>query len=97
MESLRNFGGPTFKTLELTSKALISESSEVYSHIQIDNEYFKKLIDIYKEKFEILYKIIKKSDFVEFEKFWKENVLYQKSDSKKEESYKKIYDLLEKI
>ncbi|MHA1410106.1 MAG: prephenate dehydrogenase/arogenate dehydrogenase family protein [Candidatus Odinarchaeia archaeon] len=97
LEDLKKYAGTTFKTLNLLSESLLNESWELYSHIQIDNSYFKKILEEYKEKFNELYKIISESDFNKFKKFWEENILPLKSAVSEGEASKKIYDLVEKI
>lgn len=96
-DELDRYSGTTFKILKTLSESLLSESWELYSHIQMDNTHTNKILELFKTQLNKLINIVENRDTEKFREFWESNVLKLKSNTNPEESYRKIYKFLDKI
>ncbi|MEM2907547.1 MAG: prephenate dehydrogenase/arogenate dehydrogenase family protein [Candidatus Odinarchaeota archaeon] len=95
---LKNYAGTSFKILKLLSESLPSESWKLYSHIQMINNYTVNVLESLKTHFNKLFEIIINKDIEGFKQFWNNNILPVDDDKTNWiKSYKKIYNLIEKI
>jgi len=95
LEDIAKYGGTTFKVQKILSESVIHEDPNIYGHIEMDNNEFWKVLDIFINELQEYAQMIKSRDIQKFEQVFKQLNQYAAKDVDYVDAYKKMYRMLQ--
>ncbi|MFX1365992.1 MAG: prephenate dehydrogenase/arogenate dehydrogenase family protein [Promethearchaeota archaeon] len=94
LSKLTSFTGTTFLLQKVFAESIIQREMEMFGEIQIENEKFHEILDIFEDLIKEYKKIIKTKNLNEFKTLFSEALDYSKEDIHFEDSYTYFYDFM---
>ncbi len=94
LTELTTFTGTTFLLQKVFAESIIQREMEMFGEIQIENEKFHEILDIFEDLIKEYKKVIKNKDLNHFKKLFSEALEYSKEDTHFEDSYKYFYEFM---
>ncbi|MFX1503170.1 MAG: prephenate dehydrogenase/arogenate dehydrogenase family protein [Promethearchaeota archaeon] len=94
LSELTTFTGTTFLLQKVFAESIIQREMEMFGEIQIENEKFHEILDVFEDLIKEYKKVIKMKDLNEFKKLFSEALEYSKEDKHFKDSYTYFYDFM---
>lgn len=94
LNELTRFTGTTFLLQKVFAESIIQREIEMFGEIQIENEKFHEILDIFEDLIIHYKRIIKNKDLEGFKKLFSEALEYSKEDSHFKDSYEYFYEFM---
>jgi prephenate dehydrogenase len=94
LKELTNYTGTTFLLQKVFAESIIQREMEMFSDIQMENQEFHRIINIFENLVSKYKSIIENRNKAEFFKIFKEGLEYSKEDSHFQDSYKYFYEFM---
>ncbi|MFX1418329.1 MAG: prephenate dehydrogenase/arogenate dehydrogenase family protein [Promethearchaeota archaeon] len=97
LSELTNYTGTTFLLQKIFAESIIQREMEMFGEIQMENQEFHQVLDIFESVIQKYKNIIKNKDINEFYKNFSECLEYSKEDSHFPSSYKYFYEFMKTL
>ncbi|UCD01624.1 MAG: prephenate dehydrogenase/arogenate dehydrogenase family protein [Promethearchaeota archaeon] len=94
LSELTRYTGTTFLLQKIFAESIIQREMEMFGEIQIENDKFHKVIDLFEDLIKEYKFIIKNKDLIGFKKIFTEGLEYSKEDNHFNDSYKYFYEFM---
>ncbi|MFX0136173.1 MAG: prephenate dehydrogenase/arogenate dehydrogenase family protein [Candidatus Hodarchaeota archaeon] len=94
LSDLTRYTGTTFLLQKVFAESIIQREMEMFGEIQIENDKFHRVLDIFEELIKDYKIIVKKKDLKGFKRLFTEGLEYSKEDSHFNSSYKYFYEFM---
>jgi len=94
LSDLTRYTGTTFLLQKVFAESIIQRELEMFGEIQIENDKFHRVLDIFEDLIKDYKTIIKKKDLEGFKRLFSEGLEYSKEDSHLNNSYKYFYEFM---
>ena len=94
LKELTRFTGTTFLLQKVFAESIIQSEMEMCGEIQIENEKFHEILDIFEDLIKEYKSIIKNKDLGGFSKLFSEALEYSKEDNHFKNSYEYFYEFM---
>lgn len=94
LSKLTQYTGTTFLLQKVFAESIIQREMEMFGEIQIENEFFYEILDIFENLLKEYKKIIKQKDLVGFKRVFSQGLEYSKEDDHFQNSYKYFYKFM---
>ncbi|MFX0060184.1 MAG: prephenate dehydrogenase/arogenate dehydrogenase family protein [Candidatus Hodarchaeota archaeon] len=94
LKELTNYTGTTFLLQKVFAESIIQREMEMFSDIQMENQEFHKVIDLFENLVSQYKDIIKNKNKTEFFKIFTEGLEYSKEDTHFLDSYEYFYEFM---
>ena len=94
LSELTRYTGTTFLLQKVFAESIIQREMEMFGEIQIENDKFHKILDVFEDLIREYKIIIKKKDLESFKNLFTEGLEYSKEDNHFNNSYKYFYEFM---
>ena len=94
LDELTLFTGTTFLLQKVFAESIIQSEMEMFGEIQIENDKFHEILDIFEDLIKDYRSIIKNKDLEGFKKLFFEALEYSKEDNHFKDSYEYFYEFM---
>jgi prephenate dehydrogenase len=94
LSELTRYTGTTFLLQKIFAESIIQREMEMFGEIQIENDKFHEILDIFEDLIKEYKTIIKKKDLESFKNLFSEALEYSKEDKHFRNSYKYFYEFM---
>jgi prephenate dehydrogenase len=94
LSELTRYTGTTFLLQKIFAESIVQREMEMFGEIQIENDKFHEILDIFEDLIKEYKIIIKKKDLGGFKNLFSEALEYSKEDNHFENSYKYFYEFM---
>jgi len=94
LNELTRYTGTTFLLQKVFAESIIQREMEMFGEIQIENDRFHNIIEIFEDLLKEYKHIIKKKDLNGFKKIFTEGLEYSREDDHFENSYDYFYGFM---
>jgi prephenate dehydrogenase len=94
LSELTKYMGTTFLLQKVFAESIMQREMEMFGAIQIENDKFHKVLDLFENLIKDYKKIIKNKDYKGFYKIFSEDLGYSKEDYYFNDSYKYFYEFI---
>ncbi len=91
---LTGYTGTTFLLQKVLAESIIQGEMEMYGEIQIENEKFYEILEVFEDLVKQYKNIIRKNDLESFKKLFSEGLEFSKEDTHFNNSYKNFYEFV---
>jgi prephenate dehydrogenase len=94
LNELTRFTGTTFLLQKVFAESIIQREMEMFGEIQMENQEFLKILEIFEDLLHRYKKIIKEKDVLGFNEIFSQGLDYSKEDNHFENSYRYFYEFM---
>ena len=94
LNELTRYTGTTFLLQKVFAESIIQREMEMFGEIQIENDRFHNIIEIFEDLLKEYKFLIKNKDLSGFKKIFTEGLVYSKEDDHFENSYEYFYEFM---
>ena len=94
LNELTRFTGTTFLLQKVFAESIIQREMEMFGEIQIENDKFHEILDIFEDLIKEYKNTIKNKDLKGFTKLFSEALEYSKEDNHFKNSYEYFYEFM---
>jgi prephenate dehydrogenase len=94
LNELTRFTGTTFLLQKVFAESIIQREMEMFGEIQMENQEFLKILEIFENLLKRYKKIIEEKNIVGFNEIFSQGLDYSKEDNHFENSYRYFYDFM---
>jgi len=94
LNELTQYTGTTFLLQKVFAESIIQREMEMFGEIQIENDKFRKILDLFENLIKEYKAIIKKKDTNGFNSIFTDGLEYSKEDNHFNSSYQYFYEFM---